>query len=677
MSKTELVGGRLKNFVRYWHSLTSDKFVISNIEGVEIDFINEIQQSKPRQPISCSDGEKTIMDVEIAKYIRTGIIEEVDHSEGEFISQIFPRIKKSGGVRIILNLKSLNENVHYQHFKMENLQLALGLIEENYFMASVDLKDAYYSVSIAPEYRKFLRFIWNGRLYQYTCLPNGLTSAPRIFTKIMKPVFSKLRNEGFFSVYYLDDSLLIGSNETDCKNNVHATTKLLTDAGFIINYDKSSFEPSCTINFLGFVINSNSMTIYLPEEKKIAIIEMTKQLLNNTSNKIRFVAKFIGTLVSSLPAVQYGNLYYRFLEQDKISALAFNKGNFDCNMSLSDDSVNEVLWWRKNIMNSFKYIKESPPTEIITTDASKKGWGAVYNGLSTGGLWTNDEASLHINLLELKAIQFGLCSYLDKMHDEHIRIRTDNTTSVSYVNNLGGVKSIECHKIVKRIWEWAIERNNFLSAVHLPGSENLLADKASRIFDENTEWEIDDNIFDYVCETYGKFDVDLFASRINNKLEPYVAWKPDPRAIFIDAFSEPWHKFTNFYAFPPFSVVMKCLKKIAMEKAKGILIVPLWPTQSWFPKLIKMLVQTPLVLPKNVMHLPFKKEATHKQHKNLRLLVCPLSGNSSEAEVFRMNPLISSVPLGEILPSINMRSILKNGIISVTNRKLIPCNIMK
>jgi len=92
VSKTELVGGRLKNFVRYWHSLTSDKFVISNIEGVEIDFINEIQQSKPRQPISCSDGEKTIMDVEIAKYIRTGIIEEVDHSEGEFISQIFPRI---------------------------------------------------------------------------------------------------------------------------------------------------------------------------------------------------------------------------------------------------------------------------------------------------------------------------------------------------------------------------------------------------------------------------------------------------------------------------------------------------------------------------------------------------------------------------------------------------------
>jgi len=217
--------------------------------------------------------------------------------------------------------------------------------------------------------------------------------------------------------------------------------------------------------------------------------------------------------------------------------------------------------------------------------------GAVYNGASTGGQWTDEESLLHINLLELKAIYFALCSFLNKSQNEHIRIKTDNTTCVAYINNLGRVKkSIECHKIVKSIW-------NYLSAVHLPGSENSVADKASRIFDENTEWALDDVVFDKICEMYGEISIDLFASRLNNKHKIYVAWKPNPRALFINAFSESWTNFRNFYAFPPFSVVMKCLQKIMVEQTQGVVIVPLWPTQSWFPKLMRMLIQTPLLLP--------------------------------------------------------------------------------
>lgn len=82
-------------------------------------------------------------------------------------------------MRIILNLRELNESVEYHRFKMETLQHAIQMMTPGCFMASIDLKDAYYSIPVCEADRKFLRFMWEGRLYQYTCLPNGLAEEER------------------------------------------------------------------------------------------------------------------------------------------------------------------------------------------------------------------------------------------------------------------------------------------------------------------------------------------------------------------------------------------------------------------------------------------------------------------------------------------------------------------
>ena len=83
---------------------------------------------------------------------------------------------------MILDLKRLNEDIIYHHFKMDTLQKALTLVFPNCYMASIDLKDAYYSVSIPETDRKFLRFEWDGQLWQFDCMPDGLALAPRKFT---------------------------------------------------------------------------------------------------------------------------------------------------------------------------------------------------------------------------------------------------------------------------------------------------------------------------------------------------------------------------------------------------------------------------------------------------------------------------------------------------------------
>ena len=91
---------------------------------------------------------------------------------------------------------------------METLNTALKLIGEGCFMASIDLKDTYYSVPIYEEHKTLLQFKWKGQVFEFSALPNGLALASRQFTKLLKPIFASLRKRGHISKSFLDDSLL-------------------------------------------------------------------------------------------------------------------------------------------------------------------------------------------------------------------------------------------------------------------------------------------------------------------------------------------------------------------------------------------------------------------------------------------------------------------------------------
>ena len=672
---SEFVGGNIKNFRNSWELYTNDINVLNFVSGVKINFINLPQQSFVPKEISCSFVEGECIDKEIKIFKMKGIIKKVVHCKGEYISHIFTRSKPNGKLRIILNLNKLNESVEYEHFKMESFTTALSLIEQNCFMGSIDLKDAYYSVSVAEEYRKYLRFTWRSVLYEFTCLPMGLACSPRIFTKLLKPIFCYLRSIGLMSVYYLDDSLLFGDSLHSCTDNLSKTASTLESLGFTINIEKSVFKPSRVIKFLGFIIDSEKMIVTLPVEKREKLIKLGTELLECEQVLILSLASFIGNLVSCFEAVQMGPLYYRYLEINKTLALRKSKGDFNSFTTLCSESKNEINWWIRNINNSSKTIVTPNVDIMFSSDASNTGWGAVWNDVSTGGRWADTELGLHINVLELKAMLFGLNSFFRSETGKHIRIRTDSMTALSYVNNLGGTRSVKCHKVAKEIWEWALQRSVWLSVDFLPGVCNTAADSASRKFIDDTEWAIPQKYFEKICEIFGYVEIDLFASRLNNKISVYVSWKPDPTALFIDAFSRNWGKL-KWYAFPPFSIVDECLKKISLDEASGIILVPLWPTQHWFPKLVNMLISEPIILPLNILYLPFREEV-HQLNKNLRMMACHVSGNSILIKDFQKT-LSKSLPHhGEQIRLNNTKSILRNGIISVVNGKLITCQLMK
>ena len=206
--------------------------------------------------------------------------------------------------------------------------------------------------------RKYLRFYWQDNLYQYTCLPNGLSSGPTKFTKVMKPALSTLHIKGHIVSNQLDDLYFQGKTQHDCSLNLIDTIALFTQLGLLVHFDKCTFLPSQEIVILEFVINSKTMTVKLTPEKAQALRSECDTFLKKCkgSVKIRAVAQIIGKIVSSFPGVLYGHLYYRHLESDKTSALADNKGDYDAYMILSEASVVELKWWSENVVKSVKPI---------------------------------------------------------------------------------------------------------------------------------------------------------------------------------------------------------------------------------------------------------------------------------------------------------------------------------
>lgn len=95
-------------------------------------------------------------------------------------------------------------------------------------------------------------------------------------------------------------------------------------------------------------------------------------------------------------------------------------------------------------------------------------------------------------------------------------------------------------QVAKQIWDFAEHNLLKLVAAHIPGKHNRIEDMYSRNFKENTEWELHPDIFRHITSQWGTPDIDLFASRLNKKCKVFAAWKADPQAKFIDAFSMNW-----------------------------------------------------------------------------------------------------------------------------------------
>ena len=128
------------------------------------------------------------------------------------------------------------------------------MVTKDCFMSKIDLKDACYNVRICENSQKFLKFEFDGKLYQFTCFPNGLGPCPRKFTKITKVPTSNLRSRGIPTCGYIDDFFTKSFSFNTCLENIINIVIEFQKYGFVVHPLKSQFKPTQILTFLGFVI---------------------------------------------------------------------------------------------------------------------------------------------------------------------------------------------------------------------------------------------------------------------------------------------------------------------------------------------------------------------------------------------------------------------------------------
>ena len=320
---------------------------------------------------------------------------------------------------------------------------------------------------------------------------------------------------------------------------------------------KSNFTPTQKIKFLGFVIDSVAMTITLNNNKKQKLKTLFANLLSGVTT-VRTISQVLGKITSSFPAIKFRQLHYRNLEDFKTRALKYHKNNINAKVWLSQEAKDDLKWWKNNINEAYNDIIVPNLSVEIKTDASLNGWGAVMGSSSTGGLYSEEETQDHINVLELKAILFGLKSLACHIQLAHIKILCDNSTAVACINKFGTSHSEKCDTLSKEIWKWAQENGNWLSATHIPGIQNTEADLESRKNEVHTKWKCRENLFSSVCPQLStNLKIDLFATRLNTQLSTFVSYRPSPKCIAVNAFLLDWSKL-DFYAFSQFV----CLNRV-------------------------------------------------------------------------------------------------------------------
>ena len=638
-----LVGGRIAHFIDNWEKISSDPWVREAVCGHKLEL-----RATPRQLCRPRLGEMDttkaqILTKEVDNLVAKGAVTECVDDGGGFVSPLFLVPKSDGSWRPVINLRDLNLYVAASHFKMESVRTVKTIIQRDDWMLKLNLKDAYLSVPIHRAHQKYLRFWLGGRLWQFKVLPFGLSSAPQTFTKLMKPVVSTLRKLGFRLILYLDDMLMMAHSKEEARKGLAAAMELLCSLGFIINVKKSVFTPARTIAFLGFSLDSASMTISLPQHKLKEIRRSAGQLLRQQSMPARQLARLLGMIVAAHPAVLPAPLHSRFLERAKRRAVQGQRG-YDAMVRLESNAAQDLQWWVDSAANFNGRPLQIPKWDrVIESDASLRGWGASSQGRSTGGPWTVDERRHHINYLELLAAFLALKSFAGGQHGISILLLLDNVTEIAFLNRMGGTHSIPLSDLAVEIWNWCINQRITIHAEHLPGVENVRADWESRHLTDSSDWMLQREVFAQLQDMVGPFSIDLFASRTNAQLPMYCSWRPDPHALAVDAFSIPWRDHRP-YLFPPFVLIPRCLSRITKEGITAVLIAPVWPNQVWFPQLLANLVTLPVLFPpmQDIVSSPGGQRHPLAVEGRLSLAALFVSGDPARHRAFRSELQTSS-----------------------------------
>lgn len=579
--------------------------------------------------VAKEDAAQVLRD-EIASLLSKQAIRVVPDTESQqgFYSRYFLVPKKdSVTLRPILDLRVLNTHLRRFTFRMLTHKTLCKSIRRGDWFTTIDLSDAYFHIAVHRAHRKYLRFAFKGTTYEYQVIPFGLSLAPRVFTKCVEAALAPLRSSGIRIFSYIDDYLVCADSRQRAASDSSAVIHHLTALGFRINPAKSRLEPRQHTEYLGLHIDSLSYRVFITAQRLHSLTQCLSLFHMGTRVTYRTCLRLAGLMASVISVVHLGLLMMRDFQR-WISALGLCPRRHLLRRVKVDERCLKALrpWRDTHVLTAGTPLGTVSSRVVMTTDASLRGWGATLSGRVVNGKWGPHMAHLHINMLELWAVFLALKHFIQFVQGHHVLVKTDNATVVAYINRQGGTRSLQLHRLARKLILWSSSRLLSLRATHVPGVLNRGADLLSRGNPLYGEWVLHPQVVEQIWQRYGRAAVDLFASRRNAKCALFFSLSDADAPLGMDALAHPWPN-ALLYAFPPISLILPTLTRVREQGHSLILIAPRWPAKLWMAEIIQLLQGQPWLLPaRRDLLSQADGEIFHPRPDRLSLWAWPLRG---------------------------------------------------
>ena len=491
-----------------------------------------------------------------------------------------------GKLRLVLNLRYLNQYLHVLTFKYEDLRVAALLFDAEEYLFKFDLKSGYHHVDIHPDYHTYLGFQWvtKGEAYYYvfTVLPFGLSTACYLFTKIMRPLIRYWRGRRLKAIVYLDDGIVAVKGKEEALVESARVKQDIENAGFVINGEKSIWEPSRAMEWLGFLIDLSVGEFFVPTHK----IEALKSRLRETKEAKCASARQLASLIGKIVSMSLGLGPVTRLMTRNLCAVLNCRLAWCHRLTLSDEASQEIDFWLSEItkFNGSHIWPKPSAVRVVYSDASATGYGGYmveHGNLIANGEWSPDEAKQSSTWRELRAVKMVLESFQSKLKHERVRWFTDNQNVVKIVQYGSTKPSLQAEAL--DIFSICVQGNIRLEPEWIPREQNELADYYSRIVDYD-DWMLNPTIFTWFDTIWGPHTIDRFANAMNAQTQRFNSrfWSPGIEAV--DAFTCSWAGENNWWC-PPIHLVPRVFRHAQYTKANGTLIIPQWFSSPFWPLL--------------------------------------------------------------------------------------------
>ncbi len=269
-------------------------------DGVQLTVIN-------------SASKASVLQQELSSLLQKGAIEEIPQSDIEqgFFSRYFLVPKRDGGLRPILDLRRLNLSLYKGKFKMLTMKTIMSQIQGGDWFVTIDLKDAYFHIQVVQRHRKFLRFAFGGKAYQYKVLPFGLALARRMFTKCMDAALARLRFQGIRVLNYLEDWLILAHSRESVSHHRDIVLRHIHSLGLRMNAKKSVLFPSQRTVFLGVHLDSVQMQARLAPPRISNFIACLAHFKLGHHVSVSTCRRLLGLMAAASPVLPLGLLHMR------------------------------------------------------------------------------------------------------------------------------------------------------------------------------------------------------------------------------------------------------------------------------------------------------------------------------------------------------------------------------